>query len=353
MHFTVLLLTLLLDRLRPVAPVESLLERLRHALALLARATWAGESHNPWLAVALVSAPVAALLLIARSALGGLGLLLDLIAMLLVVRLADVLQWAEQAARALDEGDDASAAAVLAGSPMALASLPGGAAARGRTVIQVLLLTVHARLFAPVLWYVLLPGCIGPVLYLLVREVYAAWTRQDAPPPYAEAATRLLRWADWLPARATALAIAVVGNFEDDVAGGGRDPRQRGWRARHDAGRPAASDARIRQRSRHRGFGRGRYSQCLGAGLAHRGTGLCRPVAAWRRQDGWLIQPARFRVRASDAPSHTAPTVAPGRRRGPRPPVGHSRARAGAGSRGSGSRPSGCEIREIARPVGR
>ena len=102
MHFTVLLLTLLLDRLRPVAPVESLLERLRHALALLARATWAGESHNPWLAVALVSAPVAALLLIARSALGGLGLLLDLIAMLLVVRLADVLQWAEYAARALD-----------------------------------------------------------------------------------------------------------------------------------------------------------------------------------------------------------------------------------------------------------
>ena len=217
MHFTVLLLTLLLDRLRPVAPVESLLERLRHALALLARATWAGESHNPWLAVALVSAPVAALLLIARSALGGLGLLLDLIARLLVVRLADVLQWAEYAARALDEGDDASAAAVLAGSPMALASLPGGAAARGRTVIQVLLLTVHARLFAPVLWYVLLPGCIGPVLYLLVREVYAAWTRQDAPPPYAEAATRLLRWADWLPARATALAIAVVGNFEDAV----------------------------------------------------------------------------------------------------------------------------------------
>jgi cobalamin biosynthesis protein CobD/CbiB len=68
-----------------------------------------------------------------------------------------------------------------------------------------------------VLWYVVLPGCVGPLLYLLVGQVHQAWTRPDAPPPYAEAAQRLLRWADWVPARATALAIAVVGDFEDAI----------------------------------------------------------------------------------------------------------------------------------------
>jgi len=217
MLFTALLLTLLLDRLRPVAPLEAMLTSLRNALAALARATWAGESHNPWLAFALVALPLIALAVVLRGLLDGFGLLLDVVVLLLVARVADVLQWADRVARALDEGRDADAAMLLRTAPLALPSVPLQAAARGRIAIEVLLLVMHRRLFAPVLWYALLPGCLGPLLYLLVSLVDEAWTRPDAPPPYAEAARKLLSWADWLPARATALALAVVGNFEDAV----------------------------------------------------------------------------------------------------------------------------------------
>jgi adenosylcobinamide-phosphate synthase len=217
MHFTALLLTLLLDRLRPVAPVEAMLAALRRGLAALARGTWAGESHNPWLAFALVALPLALAAVLLRGLLDGFGLLLDIVVLLVVARLADVLQWADRIARALDEGHDGDVATLLRESPLPLPGVPTQPAARGRVAVEALLLTVHSRVFAPVLWYVVLPGCVGPLLYLLVGQVHQAWTRPDAPPPYAEAAQRLLRWADWVPARATALAIAVVGDFEDAI----------------------------------------------------------------------------------------------------------------------------------------
>ncbi len=217
MHFTALLITLLLDRLRPAAPLETMLASLRNALASLARATWAGEAHNPWLAFALVVVPLVVMAVFLRGLLDGFGLLLDIVVLLVVARLADVLQWADRVARALDEGRDADTASLLGSSPIALASVPTQPAARGRLAVEVLLLAVHRRLFAPVFWYVLLPGCVGPLLYLLVTQTHRAWTRADAPPPYSDAAKRLLRWVDWLPARATALAFAVVGNFEDAI----------------------------------------------------------------------------------------------------------------------------------------
>jgi len=217
MHFTALLLTLLLDRLRPVAPVEAMLASLRSALAALARATWAGESHNPWLAFAFVGVPLVVAAVFLRGLLDGFGLLLDIVVLLVVARLADVMQWADGVARALDEGRDGDAASLLGAAPLAVASVPSQAAARGRLAVEVLLLTVHRRLFGPVFWYVLLPGCVGPLLYLLVSQTHRAWTRPDAPKPYSEASRRLLRWVDWLPARASALALAVVGNFEDAV----------------------------------------------------------------------------------------------------------------------------------------
>lgn len=217
MHFAALLLTLLLDRLRPVAPVAAMLASLRNALAALARATWAGEAHNPWLAFALIAIPLLALAVFVRGLLDGFGLLLDVLVLLLMARVAEVLQWSDAVASALDEGRDADAATLLHAAPLPLVSVPAQASARGRVAVEVLLLTLQRRLFGPVFWYVLLPGCTGPLLYGLVRELHDAWTRSDAPPPYAEAARRLLRWVDGVPARATALALAVVGNFEDAV----------------------------------------------------------------------------------------------------------------------------------------
>jgi hypothetical protein len=101
--------------------------------------------------------------------------------------------------------------------------------------------------FAPLFWYILLPGAIGPVLYRAAQFLTERWARgaqggsmppADAtgstgstgstgvPPgesaagpgePYGRFARSAYGWLDWLPVRLSAAGFAVVGNFEDAV----------------------------------------------------------------------------------------------------------------------------------------
>jgi len=217
MHFTVVLIALVLDRFRPVAPVAVMFVTLRRWLVALARGTDAGEAQNAWLAAAIVLIPLLALTVLVRALLGPFALLFDLLVLLLVARIAELLQWAERVARALDEGDAMAAASAMQEAPVAAMAVPKSPIAQGRFAIEALILAVHTRLFAPVFWYVLLPGCLGPVLYLLVERLRDAWSGDAVSPAYASRAARLMRWLDWLPARITALVLAVVGNFEDAI----------------------------------------------------------------------------------------------------------------------------------------
>ncbi|MBI1905111.1 MAG: CobD/CbiB family protein [Rhodocyclales bacterium] len=76
-----------------------------------------------------------------------------------------------------------------------------------RLAIEQALVRAHRRLFGLIFWLVLLPGPSGAVLYrvanMLVREG-----------SYAERAFAVL---DWLPVRLTAVAYAVIGNFENAI----------------------------------------------------------------------------------------------------------------------------------------
>lgn len=86
-----------------------------------------------------------------------------------------------------------------------------------RLAIENGLLAAHRHVFAIILCFVLLPGPSGAVLYRMAAVVRERWQagiseeRNDFPTFSA----RVFSIIDWLPARATAAAFAIVGDFED------------------------------------------------------------------------------------------------------------------------------------------
>jgi adenosylcobinamide-phosphate synthase len=83
-----------------------------------------------------------------------------------------------------------------------------------RLAIEEALLAAHRHVFGVLLWYVLLPGPSGAILYRLAAMLAARWHGFGA---FGRFAQRALRVLEWPAVRATAASFAVVGDFEDAV----------------------------------------------------------------------------------------------------------------------------------------
>ena len=87
-----------------------------------------------------------------------------------------------------------------------------------RLAIEEALGASHRHVFGVLLWFVLLPGPCGAVLYRASAVFAEHWrgdsSENDAFRGFAQQAFAAI---DWLPLRATAAAFAVVGDFEDAV----------------------------------------------------------------------------------------------------------------------------------------
>ena len=88
-----------------------------------------------------------------------------------------------------------------------------------RLSIEGALAASHRHVFAVVLWFVLLPGPCGAVLYRLSVIVRDRWQQAagDGESEYSQFSRQVFGIIDWLPLRATAAAFAIVGDFEDAV----------------------------------------------------------------------------------------------------------------------------------------
>ena len=102
-----------------------------------------------------------------------------------------------------------------------------------RHVIEHALLAAHRHVFGVFFWFVVLAalglGPLGAVLYRMAEFASRYWGYRsralDAPanPALLRAAQRAFEVIDHVPARLTAFGFAVVGNFEEAVAGWRRD----------------------------------------------------------------------------------------------------------------------------------
>jgi cobalamin biosynthesis protein CobD/CbiB len=102
----------------------------------------------------------------------------------------------------------------------------------------------HHGTFAPLFWFLVLPGPLGLLLYPAGAARRARWERD-----FGWFAARAFHVIDWIPQRLTAFVFAVVGDFEDALfcwrsqsaqwvpARGGHRARERRGRARREARR--------------------------------------------------------------------------------------------------------------------
>jgi adenosylcobinamide-phosphate synthase len=119
---------------------------------------------------------------------------------------------------ALNAGDDAQARTLLA-EWAKVDTRDMDSTEIARIAVEKSLVTTHRNVFGVFFWFLMPIGPAGAVLYRVSEYLARAWNepehmRNEA---FGEFATRAFYWIDWIPVRLTAIAFAVMGNFEDAV----------------------------------------------------------------------------------------------------------------------------------------
>jgi len=88
-----------------------------------------------------------------------------------------------------------------------------------RLAIEEALAASHRHVFAVLLWFIILPGPCGALLYRMAAVIGERWERANAAQhnDFSLFSRQVFGMIDWLPSRATASAFAIVGDFEDAV----------------------------------------------------------------------------------------------------------------------------------------
>jgi adenosylcobinamide-phosphate synthase len=119
---------------------------------------------------------------------------------------------------ALNSGDEAAARSLLAEwtkqdtAGMEVSEI-------SRIAVEQALVATHRNVFGVFFWFLLPLGPAGAVMYRVAEHLARAWSephhlRNEA---FGNFAVKAFYWIDWIPARLTAIAFAVVGNFEDAI----------------------------------------------------------------------------------------------------------------------------------------
>ena len=86
-----------------------------------------------------------------------------------------------------------------------------------RLSIEEGIIGAHRQVFAIIFWFVVLPGPSGAILYRMAHYYGREWARFDSEEAgrFGHFAKQAFDVIEWLPARITAMAFSIVGDFED------------------------------------------------------------------------------------------------------------------------------------------
>jgi adenosylcobinamide-phosphate synthase len=119
---------------------------------------------------------------------------------------------------ALNAGDEASARSLLA-EWTKLDTVGMESTEIVRIAVEKSLVTTHRNVFGVFFWFLMPLGPACAVMYRVAEYLARAWNEPDhmRNEAFGQFAAKAFYWIDWLPVRLTAVAFAVVGNFEDAI----------------------------------------------------------------------------------------------------------------------------------------
>jgi adenosylcobinamide-phosphate synthase len=119
---------------------------------------------------------------------------------------------------ALSAGDEAAARSLLA-EWTKLDTVGMDASEVARIAVEKSLITTHRNVFGVFFWFLMPLGPAGAIMYRVSEYLARAWNEPEhmKNEAFGQFAARAFYWIDWIPVRLTAVAFAVVGNFEDAI----------------------------------------------------------------------------------------------------------------------------------------
>ncbi len=232
MSFFAILLALVLEQARPMT-AESRVFKLAAGWAdWVARTLDAGVRHQAWVAWGITVLVPAVLVMVVHwlliLSLGWLAAVLWNVALLYVTLGFRQFSHHFTAIRdALEDGDEARARELLAQwQRVKVGDIPRSEIVRH--AIEYSMVAAHRHVFGVFFWFAVMSivglGPVGAVVYRIAEFAQSRWLRPQADGSrlsdvLCEVAQRAWMAIDWLPARATALGLAIVGSFEDAMDG--------------------------------------------------------------------------------------------------------------------------------------
>lgn len=222
MAFLSLTLALLLEQWRPLVDRRAVFAPMTAYAGFLERQLNVGQAQAgvlAWIAAVAPAVAAAWLLYWACYAVSPvLGLAFNVGVLYLTIGFRQHSHYFSEIHQALREGDLERARRALAqfrGHDCAALS----AGEVSRLAIEDALAVSYRSVFAPALWFVVLPGPTGAVLYRAAGFLARQWGARPDPEgaAFGGFSRRALGALDWVPARITALTFAIVGDFEDAV----------------------------------------------------------------------------------------------------------------------------------------
>jgi adenosylcobinamide-phosphate synthase len=231
MSFFAILFALLIEQVRPLARHNAIHAGLRAWARWVSRNFDAGKAHHGWVAWTLAVVLPALAALAVHWALGSFvgwpaAVLWNIAVLYVTLGFRQFSHHFTNIRDALDTGDEPLARELLAQwQQVDAGELPRSEIVRH--VIEYSVLAAHRHVFGVLAWYSVLAafglGPAGAVLYRMTEFVARYWKHRDrtqtqpASEALETAAARAWQSIDWLPARITALAFAVVGSFEEAI----------------------------------------------------------------------------------------------------------------------------------------